>query len=87
MIKKNPSDKINSTKNALFFLSRAPTNHNFTFNLWFLSELKHKVRLSKLCVGLPIFDAISFLLLKIFVQQKYRMHGLLTLKRHNSFQN
>ena len=41
----------------------------------------------KLCVGLPIFDVISFLLLKIFVQQKYRMHGLLTLKRHNSFQN
>ena len=26
------SKKINSTKNALFFLSGAPTHHSFTFN-------------------------------------------------------
>ena len=26
-------DKINGTKNAFFFLSRAPTHHSFTLNL------------------------------------------------------
>ena len=51
MLKKNPSDKINGTKNALFFLSRAPTHQSFTFNLRFLYELKHKVRLSKTVFG------------------------------------
>ena len=34
-LKKIPSDKINSTKNALFFLSRAQTHYSFTFNLRF----------------------------------------------------
>ena len=52
MLKKFPSDKINGTKNALFFLSRAPTHHSFTFNLRFLYELKHKVRLSKTLRGI-----------------------------------
>ena len=47
MFKKLSSDKINGTKNALLFLSRAPTHHSFTFNLRFLHELKQKVRLSK----------------------------------------
>ena len=46
-VKKIPSDKINGTKNALSFLSLASTHHNFTFNLRFLYEVKHKVRLSK----------------------------------------
>ena len=36
MLKKFPSDKINDTKNALFFLSQAPTHHSFTFDLRFL---------------------------------------------------
>ena len=36
MLKKFPSDKINGTKNALFFLSGALTHHSFTFNLRFL---------------------------------------------------
>ena len=31
MLKKFPSDKIKGTKNALFFLSRAPTCHNYTY--------------------------------------------------------
>ena len=35
-VKKFPSDKINGTKKALFFLSRAPTHHSFTFNSQFL---------------------------------------------------
>ena len=30
MLKNVPSDKINGTKNALFFLSQAPTHHSFT---------------------------------------------------------
>ena len=51
MLKKFPSDKITGTKNAFFFLSRAPTHHSFTFNLRFLYELKHKVRLSKTVCG------------------------------------
>ena len=34
-VKKLPSDKINGTKNALFFLSQAPTHHSFNFNLRF----------------------------------------------------
>ena len=35
--------KINVTKNAVFFLSRAPTHNGFTFNSRFLYEMKHKV--------------------------------------------
>ena len=70
MLKKFSSDKINGTKNALFFLSRVPTHRSFTFNLRFLYELKHKVRLSKtLC---RIFDfrfRFVFIKVYIFVQQ------------------
>ena len=51
-VKKIPSDKISSTKNALSFLSRAPSHHSFTFNLRFLYELNHKVRLSKTVCGI-----------------------------------
>ena len=52
MLKKFPSDKINGIKNALFFLSQAPTHHSFTFNLRLLYELKHKVCLSKTVCGI-----------------------------------
>ena len=55
MLKKFLLDKINGTKNALFFLWRAPTHHSFTFNLLFLCELKHKVRLSKTVCGILHF--------------------------------
>ena len=44
MSKKFPLDKIIGTKNTLFFLSRTPTYHSFTFNLRYLYDLKHKVR-------------------------------------------
>ena len=86
MLKKFPSNKINGTKNALFFLSRAPAHHSFTFNLRLLYELKHKVRLSKTVCGIFHFR-FSFVFIKIyiFVQQN---HGLFdTFKRRNSFQN
>ena len=36
MLKKFPLDKIDVIKNVLFFLSRAPTHHSFTFNTQFL---------------------------------------------------
>ena len=52
MLKKFPSDKINVTKNALFFLSGAPARHSFTFNYQFLYELKHVVYLSTTVCGI-----------------------------------
>ena len=45
MLKKFPSGRISGTKTTLFFLSRAPTRHSFTFDLRFLHELKYKVGL------------------------------------------
>ena len=67
MLKKFPSDKINAAKNAIFFLSRAPT---FTFNLRFLYEPKHKVRLSKTVSGIFHFRfRLVFIKVSIFVQQ------------------
>ena len=69
-----------------FFLSQAPTHHSFSFNLQFLYALKYKVRLSKTVCG--IFDfrfRLIFIKVYIFVQQN--AWTLLTLKRHNSFQN
>ena len=69
MLKKFSSDKINGTKNALFLLSRAPTHHSSTFNLRFLYELKHKVRLSEAVCEIFYFR-FRFILLKfIFFQQ------------------
>ena len=70
MLKKIPSDKINGTKNALFSLLRAPTHHSFTFNLRFLYELKHNVRLSKTVCGIFHFRfRFVFIKVEIFVQQ------------------
>ena len=70
MLKKFPSNKINSTKNALFFLSLAPTHHSLTFNLRFLYELKHKVRLSKtVCEIFHFRFRFVFIKVYIFVQQ------------------
>ena len=73
-----PSDKINGTKNALFFLSRAPTHHIFTFNLRFLYELKHKARLFKIVCGVFHFRfRFVFIKVYIFVQQNAWTLGLL----------
>ena len=68
--KKIPLVKVNGIKNALFLLPRAPTHHNFTFNLRFLYELKHKVRFSKGLRGIFHFR-FRFVIIKvyIFVQQ------------------
>ena len=68
MFKKFPSDKINGTKNALFFISQALTHHSFTSNLQFLYELK--VRFSKTVYAIFHFR-FRFVFIKayIFIQQ------------------
>ena len=66
MFKKISSDKISGTKNVLFFLSRAPTNHSFTFNLQPLHELKYKVRLSKTTFGIFHFR-FRFVFIKVYI--------------------
>ena len=66
MLKEFSSNKISGTKNALFFLSRAPTHHSFTFNLRFLYELKYKVRLLKTVCG--IFHVrFGVVLIKVYI--------------------
>ena len=70
MLIKFPSDKINGTKNVLFFLLRAPTYHRFSFSLQFLDELRHKVCLSKIVCGVFHFwFCFVFIKVYIFVQQ------------------
>ena len=70
MLKKCPADNINSTKNVLFFLSRAPTHHSFTFNSHFLYELKHKIHLSETACGIFHFRfRLVFIKIYNFVQQ------------------
>ena len=76
MLTKFPSDKINGTKNALFFILRDPTN--FSFLLACDSYMILKVRLSKSFCGILI-SSFVFLFIKV--------HKYLTLKHHNSFQN
>ena len=66
MLKIFPSDKINGTKNALFFLLRAPTHLSFTFNMRFLYELKYKVRLSKTVCGIFHFR-FRFVFIKVYI--------------------
>ena len=86
MLKKIPSDKINGTKNALFFLSRAPTHHSFTFNLQILYGLKHKVRFSKTVCGIFHFR-LRFVFIKSLYFCSTKCMDSFTLKRHNPFQN
>ena len=70
MLKKFPLDKVNGTKNALFFLSQAPTHHRFIFNLRFLYELKRKMGLSKtVCEIFHFRFRFVFIKVYVFVQQ------------------
>ena len=78
MLNKFPLGKKNVTKNALFFLTRIPTHDSFIFNLRFLYELKHKVRLSKTVCGIFYFQFVSFSLKFIFLFNK--MHRLFDFK-------
>ena len=84
MFKKIPSDKINGAKIAFFFLSRGPAHQIFTFNLRFLYELKHKVRLFKTVCGTFHFRFRFYYSLYFY---STKCLDSLTLKRHNSFQN
>ena len=78
MLKIFPSEKIDDTKNALFFLSRAPTHHSFTFNLRHLYELNQKVRPSKTVCDFPFSIPFRFYLKFIFLFNN--MHGLFDFK-------
>ena len=86
MLKKFSSDKINVTKNTLFFLLRAPTHHSFTFNSQLLYELKYKVHLSKTVSGIFHFR-FSLVFIKIYIFSSTKTIDSFTLKRHNSSQN
>ena len=70
MLKQISLDKINGTKNALFFLSQAPAHHSFISNLRFLHELQNKVSLSKNVCGIFHFQSrFVFIEVYIFFQQ------------------
>ena len=86
MLKKFPSDKVNITKFALFFLSQAPTHHRFTFNSQFLFKRKHMVHLSKTVWGISHFW-FRLVFFKLYIFFSTKSMDSLTLKRHNSFQN
>ena len=78
MLRKFPWNKINGTKNGLFFFA-SPNSSQFTFTLRFLYELKHQVCLSKSGkMGFSILDSDSFLLKFVFLFNK--MHGLFDFK-------
>ena len=70
MLKKFLLNKTNRTKNALFFLLRAPNHYSFAFNLRFLYELKHKVCLSKtVCWIFHFRFGFNLIETYVFVQQ------------------
>ena len=63
MFKNFLSNKINGTKNALFFLLRATTQHSFTFNLKFLIWAEAQGSWLWNCVwDFQFWNSISFLL-------------------------
>ena len=86
MLKKIPSDKINGTKNAIFFLSRASTHHSFTFNFRFLYEMEYKVCLSKTEFAIFHFR-FRFVFIKVYIFVQQNEWTLWLLKLPNFFQN
>ena len=73
-------------KMPFFFLSRAPTHHSFTFNLWFLYDLNSKFCLSK-DVGGTFYFQFHFVFINNLYFCSTKCVDSLTLERHNSFQN
>ena len=69
------------TKNALFFLSRAPNHHSFIFNLRFFYYLKVrlKVRLSKTVCGNFHFQ-FRFVFIKVYVFAQHNVIICLKIK-------
>ena len=74
MLKKFPSDEINGTN----------AHHSFTFNLRFLYELKHKIRLSKTVCEVFHFR-FRFVCIKVLFFFFDKIHGLFDFKM--SFQS
>ena len=64
MLQKIPLEKINVTKNALFFLSRVPTHHSLL--LICDSYKEHKVCLSKTVCGFLQFR-FHFVFMKVYI--------------------
>ena len=77
-LKKNPFRENKRYKNALFFLSWAPTHHSFTFNLQLLDKLKHKVRPSKTVCEILDFR-FRFVFIKVYILFR-KIHGLFDFK-------
>ena len=74
-------NKRNFTKNALFFLSRAPACHNFTFILWLLYELKHKVASFKsVCRILQFRFCFVFIKVYFFKQKAWTLWLIIPFK-------
>ena len=78
MLKKFPLDIIKGTKNTPFFSFFFLTHHSFTFNLRFLYELQHKVRVSKTVCGIFHFR-FHFVFNKVYIFFN-KMHGLFDFK-------
>ena len=78
ILKKFPSDKINSTKKWLLFFCQLQLitvlllccNYFMSWSTWFVSL--------KLCMGFSIFNSVSFLLRFVFLFNK--MHRLFDFK-------
>ena len=92
-VKRFPLGKINGTKTASFFHSRAATHHSFTFKLQFLYELTVCVFVC-VCVGVAgvggggIFRfRFRFVFIKVNIFGEQNAWSLWTLKSHHSFQN
>ena len=76
MVKRFSSEKINGTKNAFFFLSRAPTQR-------FLYELEQKVRLSETKCRIFHFRS-HFLIIKVYILFS-KMQGFFDFKTSKLF--
>ena len=86
MLKKFSSDKIDGTKNALYFFCKFQLITVFLLIYDYYMSWSARFVSPKLCVGFSIFDFVFvFSKVYIFVQQK--TSDSFTLKRHNSFQN
>ena len=73
MLKTFPFGQNKRYRKFIFFLSWALAHHSFTFNLRFLYQLKHKVRLSKaMCWIFHFLFCFVFIKVYIFVQQNAR---------------
>ena len=68
MLKKCPSDKINVTKNALFFHSRAPITVLLSIRYSYMSCSARLI--SQLYVGFSNFDSALLLLQFVFLLNK-----------------